>query len=629
MGNKRFKALLTAIMIAAVAISTLGSIGTANAAAATAVLTVTRIQTVNPTTLTVGDQDQELVRFQLAANGAEDVQVTRLTLSVSTTPQTPAGAVGNYRLMVNGVLLTTQAVLAPANGTVRLLTFSDFRLVVPRDGKLPVSLVADVFGPSATNSQLQFGMVKPATGALPVVAQGVSTGNTLGRNAIVLSPTNNLWSGRMTLVNPIIQNAQVVFSIDGTTPITSVVAVGATGSGVEFPMLAVDVDPNNDDIEITRIQFNHTLSTGDASDRDFADNGIKLYRRVNGGAEVLIGSTTFVSSTLNAGYIAVFQNFSSPLVFDKDNVNTLIVKAVFNGTSTGVPAGSSPFIQLGNGAMADTSIVTIRSVSSNVTLGNGDINGASTLNISGYQKVLYRSYPTFTTVNLANNGSNNSLINGVENDIYRFSIHAASMGNVSMKQLRFRVDIGDVSSVVNNLSLGRFKLYRDGIEITNNITIVNTVTGVSLKAGGQSLQNGLDQSITITWPGTNEEVIPAGSTYTYTLKATTGGFFTDADNDFIRVRLENNQSTNGELSRYIRPYYLTYGSPLQNIVTLSDTESLNTTTADIIWSDRSAVGHSAAVSPYTTQVSPALSTGDWFNGYYLPTTPLNFSTLIY
>ena len=427
-------------------------------------------------------------------------------------------------------------------------------------------------------------------------------------------------------------DATLTITRSSATPVTSVVAVGTSGTGIEVPALVLDLDAAFENVDVTGLAFTYVPEVGDNAIWSFADSGIKLYRRTNGGSEILVGSTSFVASGPVSGqYTARYSLPRGALVLNKDATEELIVKVVYSGTSNGTAPASSPHIQFGDGVQADSAHITARGVSSGNILTDDDLNGTNSLQILASEKVLYRSYPTFTRVSPSLSGDN-SLVNAIEQTLYRFRVRADSAGNISLKQLKFDVDIMDNSAGVDNaLSAGQFRLWRNNADITSDVSFWS---GSDIYVGapsGSSLGEGAAQSLYLVWNGSNEESVTAGFEDTYEIRAMVSGFTADSDNDYLRVRPANSEVSTGELNQGVhasyllaQPYSVTPHFPLR----LGTQDQLTATVLppDIIWSDRSGTGHSAAVATTTPGVLAA-STPDWFNGYALPGTPLDYWVL--
>lgn len=568
-------------------------------------------------------QNAHVATLNLTAGAYEDVKVTSIKVRASTSTaltdtSTSTDAFTSLKLMSsNGTTQygITKNLTDGGASAVDYVTFDGItNLTVPKGQTIQLYLYANVDG---TSGSWYFG-----TTATTDVS---GTGSVSGNSATI---TGTGVSTAQTITG----SATVTFTQDASTGATQLVAVGASGTGTEVEMLTVDADVLYEDVDLTKLLVYYVGPTGDDASGAFLDNGVKLYKKTNGGAEVLVGSTSFVPTTSNATSTATFNIAAGNLRLGKDDTNTLVIKVLFNGVSTGAAAANSPLIQIGNGSVADTTIVEAKGVSSGSTLAVGAINGASTLNITGNDRVLYKSFPTITHVTPAST----VLVNGVENDIFSFKVKADANGSVSIKQLALNVDIVDNRGTTNDGQATSFKLYRGTTDISGNLNIFSgslndggsnaAAVGEELESGTNVVTTGTAKLVYVTWEGTNEETVPAGSEYTYTLKATLSGFGTDADDDYIRVRLANGQATSGELSIVNNPYYLMTSTSVDQILVLADSVGINTSTAvdSILWSDRSASGHSAASS---TGVTPS-STGDWFNGYYVVNTPTNYSMLI-
>ncbi|MBI5728352.1 MAG: hypothetical protein HY984_01205 [Candidatus Magasanikbacteria bacterium] len=560
-------------------------------------------------------QGETVATINLQAGQYEAIRVSSIKVSVDDAAALNSGSTANtnfsnMRLVSADGLTQYGTTLNLTDGTPDYVQFNGItNLIVPKGGTMQIYVKVNITG--STAGPWYFGIAS----ASDVVATGVASSN----SATVSG------SGAGT-AQSITSSATLTFTKDSSSPLTTLVAVGASNTGTEVPVLAVDADANFEDVNVETLNFYYTPVTGDAAQSAFADNGVKLYKKVNGGAEVLVGSTSFVSSTSPGNVFAATFNISndSPLRLGKDDTNTLIVKVLYNGVNNGASAASSPFIQMGDGSTANASLVTARGLSSQTALTSSFINGGTALNIQSDQKVLYKSYPTFAFQNLSS-----SVLANQEMEIFKFRMSASGGGAVAWKQLAFDVTLTDRLGVNDTLTVGSFKFYRGTTDITASVLIQNSA-GASIKSGGSSLgeNSGAANTVYVTWPTTTQESIAAGTYNDYTIKATPAGYATDADNDTLNVRLANSQSTT-ELSQTNDPYYLTAAGTgaLVNVMVLGGSSQTNTTSADLIWSDMSASGHSAATG--THGGGTASSSADWFNGYYVTDTPTNYATLTY
>lgn len=119
--------------------------------------------------------------------------------------------------------------------------------------------------------------------------------------------------------------------------------------------------------------------------------------------------------------------------------------------------------------------------------------------------------PIFTVGSIAEQGAN--LLAGSTTNLYNFNVSADTEGPVALSQLKFFVDISRVGPQLFN-----FELFRDSdstnLASAGLVTIKNSF-GYSVMTGGVFLIS--HDEIIVTFDP--EEIIPAGASYSYTLKA--------------------------------------------------------------------------------------------------------------
>jgi hypothetical protein len=569
-------------------------------------------------------QNVHIATLNLSAGAYEDVKVTSIKLradDVSTLDSSSNASINFSSVKLMSSDGTTQYGITK-NFTIGTPNYIDFigvtNLTVTKGQTALIYVYANVDG---TAGDWYFG----TDATTDVVGSGLSS----GASATVTG------TGAST-AQTITGSATVTIAQDSSTGLTNVVAVGASGTGVEHEVLTLNVDPQFEDVDITKLVFFYDAISGDDARGAFKDNGVKLYKKVNSGSEVLVGSTSFVAAGTFTGdtvatSTATFNLAEGTLRVGKDDNTLLIVKVQFNGVNTGASAASSPLVKFGGGNTSDAdNIITVKGVSSGSAVATSSINSEVAIGINGNDRVLYKSYPTVSLVAL----SSTALVNGVENDIFKFKVKADSTGDISMKQLRFSMDIVDNRGTVDDGQATSFKLFRGSNDISANVLIQAGSTnlngadiGEELETGTNVITTGTAKTFFITWQGTAEETVPAGSEYTYTIKATLSGFNTDADNDYVRVKMDNTESGT-ELSQADDTYYVVASSSASSLVVLTNEAQSATSTAQVnnfIWSDRSASGHSAATGTLDGDVA---STADWFNGYKIDTIPTSYSQLV-
>jgi len=212
---------------------------------------------------------------------------------------------------------------------------------------------------------------------------------------------------------------------------------------------------------------------------------------------------------------------------------------------------------------------------------------------------------TIPTVEFAMASQSGNVLNGQSTEIYKFTVAADDHKDVAIKQMKFEIDIVDNDAVNDDtLKLESFKLYRGSTDITDDVAITTADGATDLKTG--SLSEGDNQVVVVRF--INEEVIPAGSEYTYTLKATPSGFEHDEDNDYFTVVMLGDSSA--ATYSYL---WDTDGDGGEIIVGLANFAGSASEDANFIWSDNSAVPHSYTVND--NDPNNADSSGDWTNGY--------------
>jgi len=190
--------------------------------------------------------------------------------------------------------------------------------------------------------------------------------------------------------------------------------------------------------------------------------------------------------------------------------------------------------------------------------------------------------------------------------------------------LKFTVTMTDNTGNDDTLLLGAMKLYRGTTNLTDNVTIMNADGDINYETADLFATEDTATTVIVTWA--TEETIPAGSSYTYTLKGTPNGFATDADNDYITVRLENDASV-------IAAVGYTYASDIDSdvgfeIVALADSAGANETAANIIWSDNSVGAHNTDVTDDADGAADVPGgSADWFNGFEVDTLPTSYATI--
>ncbi len=233
----------------------------------------------------------------------------------------------------------------------------------------------------------------------------------------------------------------------------------------------------------------------------------------------------------------------------------------------------------------------------------------------GNSTYVYKAVPTITKVAL----SGTTITNGSAQDLFKFTVAAPSQGDINIKQFKVDLAWSDGEGGTDALELNAIKLFKDGVDITTSVTTVDEDYGLDVE--GSTLLTGVTEGnskIIFTWSGSTEDVIGAGSSTTYTIRATPQGFnildqAVYAASDTVSLSFNTDATDaafgvgSGDSDNWIG--FISIGTTLTNILKIAVADGTSgSEAANLIWSDDSAVAHSAATSG---------GTGDWANSYLL------------
>jgi hypothetical protein len=211
---------------------------------------------------------------------------------------------------------------------------------------------------------------------------------------------------------------------------------------------------------------------------------------------------------------------------------------------------------------------------------------------------LFKTLPTFAAVS-----SPAVAINDSQTNLYSFSITADPHGDLSIKQLTFTVTINDSGTFLPRLN--SFTFFRSSTDITGAVNI-RTIVNADYTGLTSTGTIGLGAN-TVVVLFEQQEVIPAGKTQTYSLKAFATGFA--ASSSVSTTLLGDTIKLTG--GNRIVPIFtnLQYGF-LQNP---TDVTPVN---YNVLWSDWSST------SPNPHNNFNDSYTDDWYNGYGVVGLPL-------
>ncbi len=295
-------------------------------------------------------------------------------------------------------------------------------------------------------------------------------------------------------------------------------------------------------------------------------------------------------------------------ILDRKSWNASVGYFKFDGLSLEVPANTSQTVV----------VQAVLSPAISATAGNSGLRIVPSLvytkytNSQGDPKIdetprpgnstyVYRSIPTLSRIDFNNTAP---LVNGVVQDLYRFTVAAPYQGDVYIKQFKLDLNWSD-NGTDNNLELESLKVLKNGVDITGTVFIVER-NGNSIEDDTGVLEN--NSKIIVIWVS-GEDIIPAGSSAIYTLKGTPQGFG-DSDNVTVAFNTDSNDVTFGSTSVDYIGYLNVGATNTTGIIKLYSTSTPDAAAEDaqLIWSDGSAVIHSA---------SGMFGSNDWTNGYLI------------
>jgi hypothetical protein len=296
-------------------------------------------------------------------------------------------------------------------------------------------------------------------------------------------------------------------------------------------------------------------------------------------------STTYTASANMIGSMADFQLAVGHYVYVPANGNTTVTVLVDVGdvTTGGALAGDLPIFEFDDGF--DFSAVGASSAT--------EITSAATGTIDGEEMRIARSAPTITKVT---SGVSSDLANG-EQTLYKWTVKADAADDIAIKQMAFNVD-------VTTGSVSDFKLLRNGVDVSSSsqtIDINNDGNGLgglvgSIEPTSGGLITNTNDIVFIQWldaSDAGEEIITAGTTVTYELKALVSG---TSGTDTVSTSLRSDTEANAGNLYYNGTF-----------VDVDCDTAGNCGDSNFVWSDLS-------LSPHDNDVT-ASSSNDWLDGY--------------
>ncbi len=222
---------------------------------------------------------------------------------------------------------------------------------------------------------------------------------------------------------------------------------------------------------------------------------------------------------------------------------------------------------------------------------------------------LFNSVPTVAYIA----STNSSVRSGSNINLYTFNVSSDPNGSISFKQVTFLVTLSDPSNY--NLRLNKFSLLKDKNDYSNSVSI-GSVMGSSFSPLTIDLGIGTGTTNTIVLTFEQEEVIPAGETHTYTLKA----YVNNLNSSSTSASITTNIPSDTDLlsgGRYLKTSFSSFYYGLSK----TGLDSSLVSYYNFLWSDMSESFpnvHNNFNGPYTN---------DWYNSYGFLNLPFPTQTV--
>lgn len=399
------------------------------------------------------------------------------------------------------------------------------------------------------------------------------------------------------------------------------IASAAVADTYDFEVLAGDVtveDSEGSDADVnllpTAARTVTVAGAGAVTNQNVSDADVKSRILVGGNLDESVLKIRFSASELEAWYVRKLQldeinsgndaDVSKVYLTYNDGVGTYTASANLIGSEVdfNLPTGHYIYVPA-DGSTTVTVSVDVGPVSTGGALAgdlpqfefdggsNFEAVGASSAtvdnaadDVTGEVMRVARSAPTVVQDSIAS-----TLGNG-QKDLYKWTVAADDAGDVAVKQFAFEVDVTGAAGV----DLEDFVLLENGADISSTSTTVDIIEdGVgSIEPGDATINGATTTYVLVQWrdgSDAGEKVIPAGSSVTYTLRATVSGY-TGATDESVSTTLLNDTAGNAGV--------ITDGA---------DFVEVDGTASNFVWSDLS-------ISPHDSELGAPSST-DWLDGY--------------
>lgn len=535
---------------------------------------------------------------QTYINGATGIQMTGMNVAAGTGKDIKITSVMFTAVGANSCATETDCVLnvklwdgATQVGQTKSLstdtvTFNNLNVMVPKGTTKTLIATVDLNTLSSVAGSTTLRLNIAA--ATDVVAQDVD-GNSISVSGTVTGP-NHTVSGAGSL-------SVVAGSVTAETE-ARIILTGKT----DEVLASYRFTAANEALKLTKVRIEVPASALEEV------NSVSLWD----GATKVTGDVTLTSGTPN---YADFNSFTSDFVIPKDSSKTLTVKGNTGTISGGATSGTDVTATL------SSTNFEARGTNSNTVLSGTDLTGDP---ITGQTMVLRKTKLTLAEGAAPACSDSGCLTNGASTKLHSFTATADANEDAAIKQMIFDITLTDNVGTNDTLTMGSFRLFRNGSDISSQVDIHN-LAGATIESTN-TLGEGTSQAI-VTF--TDQDLVAKGTTNTYELWATPGGYTSTIDNDAVKAVLNTDATAQTAGLTYLIDLDTTASEKTASLGNLLNTSRLGTegasatlaTNAMFLWSDNSAVPHTASLVDSTASGDDSTSSGDWFNSYLFKTTP--------
>lgn len=509
----------------------------------------------------VSQQTVGAIRFDGSASG-EDVRFS----SIKVMYNDDDGDLGSGEDPINcyayngATRLNNTAVNPTTDDTDETFTF-DTMLTVAKGTNLVVDIKCDI--PASAAGEFNFGLnADGSTTAASFTGTGMTSSQTV---TPTLPSTTDIAGNDQTVTG----SGALTVAEDSSSPSYAIAAGGSTGVTVGV----LRFNGTNEDMNLKKIGL--TMSNSSASSTPSDLTQVTLWDGATQvGTAFFSGSNRYATTTLTTSVTIPANSFK-----------LITVKADLADIGTGLAGDSGVLVQVDYDGESSVSAGGCSTEAQGASSGQ-QICSTTSSDTSFDGVRMFRAYPTFSSLNT---GLSTTLINGSENTLYRFSITAspsAGAADLGISLNELTVNLATSTATTTDLKIYAF----------TNSSFSSPVSGFTdgLLTGTVSTPVSGDNEYDL---GSDELVIPAGTTYyfevrgTVTITATTG-------TSQVTTRISGDSA------------YLSLSTLMATAAT-ADNEGTND---DFIWSPNSTTTSS------TDHV-------DWTNGYGVSGLPSGGSTV--